>query len=72
MGFGASSLDFEVVYFFLSNNYNEYADVQQKINLDIMQAFEEEQIQFAFPTQTLIMQRSYEHSGKLGKSAAAN
>lgn len=58
MGFGASSLDFEIVYFFLSSDYNEYADVQQKINLDIMEAFEKEEIQFAFPTQTLIMQRS--------------
>ncbi len=71
-GFGASSLDIEVVYYVLGRDYNEYMDIQQTINLKIMRVFEQEQIEFAFPTQTVIMQRSHEHSGKLGKSAATN
>lgn len=51
--FGASSLDFEVVYFVLSADYNVFMDVQQRINLRIMERFEAEGIGFAYPTQTL-------------------
>src|SRR6056297_4244968 len=48
--YGASSLDFEVVYYVLSPDYNLYMDVQQRINLAIYEAFEEQNIEFAFPT----------------------
>ncbi len=51
--FGAYSLNFEVVYYVLSPNYNEYMDLQHRINLDIYERFEEAKIPFAFPTQTL-------------------
>lgn len=51
--YGAFSLDFEVVYYVLSSDYNVYMDVQQKINLDIYKRFEELEIEFAFPTQTI-------------------
>ncbi len=54
-GFGASSLDFEVVYYVLSPEYNTYMDIQQAINLEIMERFEAEEIEFAFPTRTLVM-----------------
>ena len=36
-------------------DYNTYMDVQQAINLRIHQRFEEEQIEFAYPTQTLFV-----------------
>jgi len=52
-GFGASSLDFEVVYFVLSSEYGVYMDVQQYINLAIAQRFKELNVEFAYPTQTL-------------------
>ena len=51
--FGASSLNFEVVYYVLSQDYAVYMDTQQAINLTIMKAFEANGISFAFPTQTL-------------------
>lgn len=51
--FGAFSLDFEAVYQVLKPDYNIYMDVQQGINLQLVRAFTEHQIEFAFPTQTL-------------------
>jgi small-conductance mechanosensitive channel len=54
--FGASSLDFEIVYYIISVEYNEYMDIQQKINLAIFELFEKESVEFAFPTQTIILQ----------------
>jgi len=51
--FGDSSLDFEVVYYVLSSDYNKYMDIQQAINFAIFSRFNNEGINFAFPTQTL-------------------
>jgi small-conductance mechanosensitive channel len=56
--FGSSSLDFEVVYYLLTPDFNKYMDIQQSINLQIFQRFEKEKIEFAFPTQTLIMRQN--------------
>jgi small-conductance mechanosensitive channel len=53
--FGSSSLDFEVVYFTNTGDYNVYMDTQQEINLGIKEAFEKEGIEFAYPTQTIYM-----------------
>ena len=51
--YGDFSLNFEVVYYVLSADYVLYMDVQQQINFLIKEAFETEEIKFAFPTQTL-------------------
>ena len=51
------SLDFEVVYYVLSPNYNVYMDIQQAINLSIHEKFEKEGIEFAYPTQTLFIEK---------------
>ncbi len=51
--FGASSLDFEVVYFVLSPEFNVYMDKQQAINLRIAEEFQSREIEFAFPTRTV-------------------
>lgn len=48
--FGAYSLDFEIVYFVLSSDYNHYMDIQQQINFLIREAFQKEGIDFAYPT----------------------
>ncbi len=53
--FGDFSLIFEAVYYITSNDYNIFMDAQQKINLEIVKAFETEGIEFAFPTQTIHM-----------------
>ena len=51
--FGDFSLNFETVYYLESNNYKEYMDTQEKINLAVVEAFEQERIEIAFPTQTI-------------------
>lgn len=48
---GSYSIDCEVVYFVLSKEYGEYMDIQQAINLRLIEVFEREQIEFAYPTQ---------------------
>jgi small-conductance mechanosensitive channel len=55
--YGAFSLDIEVVYYVLSPDYNTYMDIQQEINFRIMEAFEREGIEFAYPTQTLFLEK---------------
>lgn len=55
--FGDSSLDFEVVYYVLTGDYNRYMDIQQEINLKIVEAFEREGISFAYPTRTLYLSK---------------
>jgi small-conductance mechanosensitive channel len=55
--FGASSLDFEIVYFVETSEYIHYMDLQQKINMQIFSAFAAEKIEFAYPTQTLFLTR---------------
>ena len=50
-GYGEYSLNFEVVYFINSNDYNTYMDAQQEINLKIKSEFAKHKIEFAYPTQ---------------------
>lgn len=56
--FGQSSLEFEAVYYVLKPDYNVFMDVQQAINLQLVRRFAEHDIEFAFPTQTLYLNRS--------------
>lgn len=55
--FGDSSLDFEVVYYVQSKEYGKYMDIQQDINFALMEQFEKEGIEFAYPTQTLYVKK---------------
>ena len=55
--FGDFSLDFEVVYYLRSSDYNKYMDTQQEINLAIKEQFEKEGIEMAYPTQTVYVNR---------------
>jgi small-conductance mechanosensitive channel len=59
-GFGAYSLDFEVVYYVLSPDYTTYMNIQQEINLAVFEAFAEEGIGFAYPTNTVYLEGSAE------------
>lgn len=56
--YGDFSLNFEVVYFVTQPDYNLYMDVQERINHEIFRQFGEEGIEFAYPTQTIFLQRS--------------
>ena len=51
--YGAFSLDFETVYYVLTPDYNTYMDVQQAINLELFERFQQEGIDFAYPTHTV-------------------
>jgi small-conductance mechanosensitive channel len=51
---GSFSLNFEVVYHVNSEEYNDYMDVHQKINFKILKEFESLQVEFAYPTQTVV------------------
>ncbi|GAH36803.1 unnamed protein product, partial [marine sediment metagenome] len=53
--YGAFSLDFEIAYYILSADYDKFLDVHQQVNLLIKKRFDQEGIEFAFPTQTLYL-----------------
>lgn len=57
-GFGNFSLDFENVYYINTNDYKTFMDIQEKINLKIFKKFEEIGISFAYPTQTLYVNKN--------------
>jgi small-conductance mechanosensitive channel len=52
-GIGPSSMNFEVVYFYGSPDFNAFMDVQQEIYLQVAERFQERGIEFAVPTQAL-------------------
>lgn len=53
--YGDYSLNFEVVYYINSPDYNLYMDIQQEINFALKKQFEKERITFAYPTQTVLI-----------------
>jgi len=53
--YGDFSLNFEIVYYVKNPDYNFYMDTQQAINLALYRRFQEEAIDFAYPTQTIHM-----------------
>ncbi|KPJ86006.1 hypothetical protein AMJ57_00840 [Parcubacteria bacterium SG8_24] len=55
--FNDSCLDFEVVFYVDTADYNEYMDIRQRLNLEIYRRFGEEGIEFAYPTQTIFLNR---------------
>jgi small-conductance mechanosensitive channel len=55
--FGDFSLNFEIVYYVESSDYKLYMDIQQAVNLEIVRRFAEAEIEFAYPTQTLYLNR---------------
>lgn len=55
--FGDFSINFETVYYVKVPDYTAYMDVQQAINLRLHEQFENEAIEFAYPTQTLFLAR---------------
>ncbi|MEJ2103422.1 MAG: mechanosensitive ion channel family protein [Ignavibacteriaceae bacterium] len=55
--YGDFSLNFEFVYYVIGADYNKYMDIQQAINMKIYRTFEEKGIEFAYPTQTLFVNK---------------
>jgi small-conductance mechanosensitive channel len=53
--YGSYALNFEIVYWIENPDYNIYMDIQQTINLEIFQQFEREDIEFAYPSQSIFI-----------------
>lgn len=53
--YGDSALNFETVYYVESSDYTQHMDILQAVNLRIYRTFEDEGIEFAYPTQTLFV-----------------
>jgi small-conductance mechanosensitive channel len=56
-GYGAYSLDFELVFFVQDPEYNVFMDLQQIVLLEIFKKFTLEKIDFAFPTQSIHVEK---------------
>lgn len=53
VAFGDFSINFEVVFYVLTSDYDEFLEVQEQVLLEIYDVFEKEAIKFAFPTQVV-------------------
>ncbi len=51
--FADSSLNYDVSYYVQTTDYKEYRDTEEKIALNIIEKFQEEKIDFAYPTRTI-------------------
>ena len=49
-----------MLYWFKPPNYWDFQEINQKVNLAIMRAFEAEGIEFAFPTKTVYIKKANE------------
>ncbi|NUO81465.1 mechanosensitive ion channel family protein [candidate division KSB1 bacterium] len=65
--YGSFALEFEIIYYVLRPEANSAADVQQLINFAIFKRFQEEQIEFAYPTQTVYLQPNVSTANLLSK-----
>jgi len=54
-GFGASSLDVQIVYFAAEPNWQKHMELRERINLQIMRAVTARGLSMAFPTQTVLL-----------------
>ncbi len=55
--YGDFSINFDIVYFVDSADYVDYLKTRQTINLAIYRKFAKEDIEFAYPTQTILLDR---------------
>jgi small-conductance mechanosensitive channel len=55
--FGDFSLNYEIVYYVLTGDFAEHRDKQQIINFAIVEVFDKEGIEMAFPTQTVYVEK---------------
>jgi len=55
--FGNSSLNFETVFWVDSDDYTVFMNILEQVNLEIYERFAGESIEFAYPTQTLYIEK---------------
>lgn len=56
MAYTDSALQFEVVYYVTSADYNRYADVQHRINMELLERLRKMKVSFAYPTRTIFLE----------------
>jgi len=56
-GFGDSALNFEVLYHIETKEFSVYREIVQAVNFDLFNRLEEEGIEFAYPTQTVYVEK---------------
>jgi len=66
-GFGASSLDIEIMAWFQTSDWNEFQLIRQEVLLSFMGVVEQHKSSFAFPTRTLHLVHD-ENQGVLGEA----
>ena len=64
VSFGDSSLNYEIVYYLASSDYNVYMDTHHEVCLKIYEKFEHEQVEFAYPTQTIFLNKQEKELGQ--------
>ncbi|MCK5027290.1 MAG: mechanosensitive ion channel family protein [Candidatus Pacebacteria bacterium] len=57
IAFDDFALTFETIYYVTTNDYAVYRNVQQEINFKIKELFEKDDIDMAYPTQTVYLQK---------------
>jgi small-conductance mechanosensitive channel len=62
--FGDSALVVETVYHVLEPGFQTYMDIQEAVNLELMQRFAAKGIEFAYPTQTVLLSEIPATGGK--------
>lgn len=55
--YGDYGLIFETVYYVLTSDYIQYMNIQQEINLKINYVFRQQKIEFAYPTQVVLLRK---------------
>lgn len=58
--FSASSMDFKCAYWYHPPLYWDYMDFSERVNMEILQRFNDAGIEFAFPTQTIHLAKDEE------------
>lgn len=56
--FGNFSLNYEIVYYQHSGDFTAYMDTRQEINFQLKEEFEKAGIEFAFPSQTIYLEKT--------------
>lgn len=56
--YGDFSLNIEAVYYINSSEYIDYMNTHEAINMDIKEKFDKAKIEFAFPTQTIFVEKN--------------
>ncbi|MBN2854196.1 mechanosensitive ion channel family protein [Patescibacteria group bacterium] len=51
VSYGDFSLNFEVSFYVAADNYNEFLDIVERVNLEIFTTFKDNNLNFAYPTQ---------------------